>query len=140
MGKIIGPSILVVAALLVGGTGGYFVHKHQAATPQAVVTNSEVEKTQQVDTPRAADKTSGFNMTPPGMADELQSLPAGEDTGWRYVNYLILMRNNEIAMARQAQEKATQPEVRQEAQKQIDINQELVSKLYGLMRAAGMSH
>ncbi len=140
MGKIIGTSILVVATLVVGGAGGYLLHKQHAATSQTAVTNTGTEKVQQGNATRTADKASGFNMTPPDMADELQSLPAGDGTGWRYVNYLILMRNNEIAMARQAKDKATQPEVKQIAQEQIDINQDIVSRLYGLMRAAGMSH
>lgn len=50
------------------------------------------------------------------------------------------MWNYEVAMARAAQEKATQPEVKQIAEEQIDANRNLVDKLYVLMKASGMSH
>lgn len=130
--------LLLIAAFVIGGaSGGYLLPKLQPA--QKTISNTTGDK-QQPTSDRPVDKTSGFNMTPPDMAEELQAMPAGEDTGWRYANYLIMIRNNEIAMARQAKDKATQPEIKQIAQEQIDSNEKLVSQLYGLMRAAGMSH
>lgn len=133
-------TLLIVTSLVIGGAGGgYLVYSLQP--PKETSTSSQdTATTQQRASARPIDKVSGFNMTPPDMADELQALPSSEDFGWRYANYLIMMRNNEIAMARQAKDKATQPEIKQLAQEQIDLNEELVSGLYRLMRAAGMSH
>ena len=132
--------LLLIATFIIGGaSGGYLLPKLQPAKEAATPAVSNNQPTQSTPA-RTIDKTSGFNMTPPDMADELQTMPAGEDLGWRYANYMIMIRNNEIAMARQAKEKASQPEIQKIAQEQIDNNEAVVSRLYALMRAAGMSH
>ena len=140
MRKLLILGLLVLPSLAIGGVGGYAISQYQKnATRPATDTKQASQKDQQ-SAPRAADKVSGFNMTPPDMADELDAMPAGEDIGWRYATYVIQIRNYEVAMARAAREKATQPEVKQIAQDQIDANQSLIDKLYVLMKASGMSH
>ena len=139
MPKILQTSILIVVSLAVGGAGGYLFSQQQGAKQTATKSEPTAQISQSNDS-RTMDKASGFNMTAPDMADELDSMPAGADIGWRYATYVIQMRNYEVAMARAAQEKATQPEVKQIAQEQVDANRNLVDKLYVLMKASGMSH
>ena len=131
--------LLIITFVTGGASGGYLISKLQP-TPKTATTSTSNGQQAQPAPARTIDKTSGFNMTPPDMAEEMQAMPADEDIGWRYANYIIMIRNNEIAMARAAKDKATQPEIKKIAQEQIDANEDIVSQLYGLMRAAGMSH
>lgn len=57
-----------------------------------------------------------------------------------YMNYLILMRNNERGMARVAKDKATKLELRQLAQEQFDQNETYVTDLFTKQRTWGFSH
>lgn len=119
------------------GVGGMFAAQQLIPT----ATDESATNEQKVVGPKPETSVeSGLGLTPPQMYDELQELPAGEEFEQTYLNYMLLMRNNETAMHRLAVDKSPHDELKLRASLLMDENRILSNDMVTWQKIWGYTH
>ncbi len=123
--------IVFTIGVLAGSAGVYALQQRDGNKTPA--TNTEQPALQD-------DSAFGDDgLSPMQMYEKLSETPSGQVFDMYYMKYLMIMRNNETAMARIAKERAGKTELKQTSDTLMQENDQLVDQLMNWQNSWGFS-